>query len=202
MTTLTSITTAAVLPLSIISAPLEANDSRWQDWIDQRIARGSDRTIAIMQFADGEATCFFRGALGEDRDRRPDRRTRFEIGSISKVFTNLLLGELAATGRVGFDTTIGEVLGPGFAPTNPAVANITLQSLATHTSGLPRLPANFEPLDPLDPYRGYDAGQLLEAVAQLAPVSLSAATTPTPTLAPGCWDSSSADAMVPGITRR
>jgi CubicO group peptidase (beta-lactamase class C family) len=58
-----------------------------------------------------------------------------EIGSISKAFTGLLYRDSVARGEVGPDTTLGTVLDLG----ESALAGITLASLSTHTSGLPRL---------------------------------------------------------------
>ena len=90
--------------------------------------------------------------------------TRFEIGSITKVFTNLLLAETVAAGEVSYETNLSEVL-PELDFSNPAVGEVTLQELATHTSGLPRLPANLLPQDPANPYAEYDADQLLDGLA-------------------------------------
>jgi D-alanyl-D-alanine-carboxypeptidase/D-alanyl-D-alanine-endopeptidase len=81
--------------------------------------------------------------------------TLFEIGSITKVFTGLLLAQAVLDGKVTLDTTIAELL-PDLKFTDPQVAAITLRQLSTHTSGLPRLPSNhllgsYEG----DPYAGY-----------------------------------------------
>lgn len=62
--------------------------------------------------------------------------TRFELGSVTKTFTALLLAEMAARGEVRYDDPINAYL-----PTAPA--RITLRHLATHTSGLPRQPRGF-----------------------------------------------------------
>jgi D-alanyl-D-alanine-carboxypeptidase/D-alanyl-D-alanine-endopeptidase len=60
--------------------------------------------------------------------------TRFELGSLTKTFTALLLAEMAARGEVRHHDTVERYLPLG------ARAPITLNHLATHTSGLPRLP--------------------------------------------------------------
>lgn len=81
----------------------------------------------------------------------------FEIGSISKVFTGLLLALAVEEGRATLETTVGELLKGKVDFKDPAVAAITLRQLATHTSGLPRLPGNLVNADSLeDPYAAYD----------------------------------------------
>lgn len=81
--------------------------------------------------------------------------TLFEIGSITKVFTGLLLAQAVVDGKVRLDTTIAELL-PDLKFTDPQVAAITLKQLSTHTSGLPRLPGNhLLGTHEGDPYAGY-----------------------------------------------
>lgn len=63
--------------------------------------------------------------------------TRFELGSLTKTFTGLLLAEMAADGQVGYDDPVNRYLPARARRTGP---DITLLHLATHTSGLPRLP--------------------------------------------------------------
>lgn len=82
----------------------------------------------------------------------------FEIGSISKVFTGLLLSQAVEEKKLRLDSTLKELLGGNFAFADPKVGEITLLQLSTHTSGLPRLPDNMGP-DPdsaPDPYGAYD----------------------------------------------
>ena len=66
-----------------------------------------------------------------------DGETRFEIGSITKVLTHLLLAESIGQGKVKDDTTIADLLGSDFAFAQPEVGKITLRELATHSSGCP-----------------------------------------------------------------
>jgi CubicO group peptidase (beta-lactamase class C family) len=62
----------------------------------------------------------------------------FELGSITKAVTGLLLADAAVRGEVALDEPLAACL-PGARPRAP----ITLQELATHTAGLPRLPLGY-----------------------------------------------------------
>jgi len=85
----------------------------------------------------------------------------FEIGSITKVFTGLLLAQTVLEGKATLADPIGKHLPPEVAAAlAPEAAAITLEHLATHTSGLPALPGNFKPADQLDPYADYTVAQL------------------------------------------
>lgn len=100
-----------------------------------------------------------------------DASSLFEIGSITKVFTGILLADLVKTGKVRLDTTIGELLDERWM-LDPAVASITLHELSTHTSGLPRLPTSGRMMARLllrssDPYRGLTTEQLFEELAAI-----------------------------------
>src|SRR5581483_4562039 len=89
-----------------------------------------------------------------------DGDTVFEIGSISKVFTSTLLADMVGHGEVKLDDPISQYL-PESAkvPTRKGRA-ITLVDLATHTSGLPRMPDNASPKDPSNPYADYTVEQM------------------------------------------
>jgi CubicO group peptidase (beta-lactamase class C family) len=88
----------------------------------------------------------------------------FEIGSISKTFTGLLLARMVAEGKVKFDDPVRELLPDGAVP-KPEGAEITLLDLATQHSGLPRMPDNFHPADPQNPYADYRPADLYRFLA-------------------------------------
>jgi serine-type D-Ala-D-Ala carboxypeptidase/endopeptidase len=108
---------------------------------------------------------------GRARGREaPTPSTLFEIGSITKVFTSILLAHLVEEGVVSLETTVGELVPPGLTLA-PEVAGITLWELSTHTSGLRMLPGGTAflrfVLRPADPYRGTTLQDLLEPLARL-----------------------------------
>jgi CubicO group peptidase (beta-lactamase class C family) len=99
------------------------------------------------------------GRLSESNDKVPDDDTLFEIGSITKVFTGTILGKLAAEGRVKLDDPVQAIFGTAMMMPK-AKRPITLVDLATHSSGLPRMPSNFKPKDPGNPYADYTTLQM------------------------------------------
>jgi len=89
----------------------------------------------------------------------------FEIGSITKVFTSLLLTKMTEHGEVRLNEPVAELLPPGTQVPQRDGRQITLADLATHTSGLPRMPDNFRPANPLNPYADYSVKQLYQFLA-------------------------------------
>ena len=91
-----------------------------------------------------------------------DGNTVFEIGSITKTFTTTLLADMVLKGEVRLDDPVQKFL-PGSVKV-PARngKQITLVDLATQSSGLPRMPTNFKPKDPGNPYPDYGATAMYE----------------------------------------
>lgn len=111
-----------------------------------------------------------RGRVSADRDVTPDGNTVFEIGSITKVFTSLVLAEMTERGEVSPDDPVEKYLPPGSKMPTRNGLPVTLLDLSMQVSGLPRLPANLSPKDLTNPYASYDGKQLLDFLgrAQLA----------------------------------
>lgn len=79
------------------------------------------------------------GTVSKDTCVPPAGNTVFQIGSISKLLTAMLLQRLCDEGVVSMDATLNELLGTTM-PLSESVQSITLRQLVTHTSGLPRVP--------------------------------------------------------------
>ena len=118
-------------------------------------ATGAGVSIAVVEH--GVRRVFSYGVA------KPD--SIFEIGSITKTFTGLILSQMVEQGKVKFDEPVRELLPPGTVE-KPAGAEITLLDLATQHSGLPRMPDNFKPVDGENPYADYHAADLYAYVAK------------------------------------
>lgn len=137
-------TQAAPLSLSDLQTKL---DNELKPLIDIPFLSGSTGIgVAVGIYNHGERKILTYGVAKED--------SLFEIGSITKTFTGLILSQMVTGKIVALDTPIRELLPPGTV-TKPAGAEITLLSLATHHSGMERMPDNFHPADPTNPYADY-----------------------------------------------
>ncbi|MBI5800567.1 MAG: beta-lactamase family protein [Verrucomicrobia bacterium] len=103
------------------------------------------------------------GQVSATESAPPDERTLFEIGSVTKVFTAIALARLELDGKVKQTDTLRESL-PEKVALPQGLEPVTLLHLATHTSGLPRLPGNLDTSEAslANPYAKYDAGQLYQ----------------------------------------
>ena len=93
-------------------------------------------------------------AFAEGHPAVPPEKVLFEIGSISKVFTGLLLADAVVDGKLALDDTLARRLPVRFR--HAETGAVTLRQLATHTSCLPRLPPNMLGAATSDPYAKYD----------------------------------------------
>ncbi|BDM68981.1 penicillin-binding protein [Streptomyces nigrescens] len=102
----------------------------------------------------------------------PRQALRYELGSLSKTFTVLLLADLARSGVLSLDDPLVDHL-PRLPLRYPCARRITLRHLATHTSGLPRIPADLIVGALVHPYANgyarYDTERLLRTFARTRP---------------------------------
>ena len=108
----------------------------------------------------GERRIVGHGQLATDSPTGVNGDTVFEIGSITKAFTAILLADLVGEGAVELETPVQRLLGPDVTMPTRNGAEITLLHLATHSSGLPRLPSNMRPGNAANPYADYTVAQL------------------------------------------
>jgi len=94
-----------------------------------------------------------------------DGDTLFKIASVTKVFTALLLSDMARRGEVRIDDPINKYLPKSIRIHDRGNQAITLVDLATHTSGLPMDPTNFLPADPVNPFADYTTAQMYRFIA-------------------------------------
>lgn len=118
---------------------------------------------------DREGTRFAAaGRRSPSADVAIDSDTLFEIGSITKTFTSLLLAGAVVRGELKIDDAVEAVLPEGLKLRDSAGAPLTWADLATHRSGLPRLPSNLRDAVGADPY-DYSRRDLLAFLAAWKP---------------------------------
>ncbi|MEO5820631.1 MAG: serine hydrolase domain-containing protein, partial [Vicinamibacteraceae bacterium] len=151
-----------------LAVPLTAQDDPLRAALANRVDVGRQGTGAVVGRLTPNGSRLFTvyGRISADGPA-PSADTLFEIGSITKVFTALLLADMVERGEVAFDDPVSRLLPRLTLPTRDGRA-ITLADLTTHTSGLPRLPSNLD-VGALDnPYATYRAPDLHAFLASYA----------------------------------
>jgi CubicO group peptidase (beta-lactamase class C family) len=128
------------------------------------LTRGVGLVVGVTDGATSHAVAY--GGLRDGSDESPSMTTIYEIGSITKIFTSTLLASYVNSGSIAIDDPVAAV----FPEVESIPTSITYASLATHTSGLPRLPDNIwvsARLDRADPYAAYSEEALLDYLRTL-----------------------------------
>ena len=145
--------TVSLLPDSAIAAILR-----------QRVASGKTPGI-VVGILDAAGTRFISHGSGAPGSVVLDSATLFEIGSITKTFTSTILADMVVRGEVGLEDPVAALLPAGTRVPASADRQITLADLASHFSGLPRLPNNLSPRDINNPYVDYTPEKLYAFLA-------------------------------------
>lgn len=139
-------------------------DQNMESLLEKHVKKTSAGVVAAI--IDQENVKFF--ACGKKITSGNDlvsEQTIFEIGSVTKVFTVSILMDMVRRGQVSLDDPIDfylkDVKIPQFKD-----KKITFRHLATHTSGLPPLPDNFDQTNWSDPYKNYRVRELYEFLNQ------------------------------------
>ena len=129
--------------------------SLYQDIFEERINTGQSIGLAVS-IVDGDRQRIMTLGLADIEGKVPiSEDSLFEIGSITKTFTTLILADSVIKGEVGLDDPVSNYLPDSVKMPMFDGQEITLRNLATHTSSLPSIPDNFNPEDPLNPYANY-----------------------------------------------
>ncbi|MGO1540538.1 MAG: serine hydrolase [Luteimonas sp.] len=144
------------------------DDAALGEVLDRRLLGDSTGAcIAAAVIEDDNVARAWRCADPADVDRiGPD--VAFEIGSITKTMTAILLADLILGGGASLDDPLADHLPEGTAVPEHEGQPILLRHVVTHVSGLPRLPSRLELTNPEDPYATFDADALLASLQDVA----------------------------------
>ncbi|HEX8176182.1 MAG TPA: serine hydrolase [Pyrinomonadaceae bacterium] len=151
------------------SAQTEPDDAFIRNILQERVDKSRRNVGIVVGLVSSKGTrviSYGKPALDSRAELNGD--TVFEIGSITKVFTSILLADMVARGEVNLNDPISKYLPKNVKVPARNGREITLLDLATHTSGLPRLPGNLKPADPNNPYVDYTVTQLYEFLSGYA----------------------------------
>ncbi len=139
--------------LMVLAAAVSAQDV--QSLATERVEANETPGIVIGVHQNGKTQYYTAGYADVAAKAPVDSKTLFEIGSITKTFTNILIAQQAEERKLSLDEPVQKYLPAGVTMPGMDGKSITFLDLATAHSGLPRLPANMAPADPQNPYLDY-----------------------------------------------
>jgi CubicO group peptidase (beta-lactamase class C family) len=148
-----------------IAIAVSAQAEDWRAVVDKpanEIVKEGKYATVVVGVLDKDHEQVF--SFGEWEGKAPDRDSIYEIGSITKVFTGILLADRVKSGVVKLDDPVQKHLPDGWT-----MRDITLLHLATHTSGLPKMSNGFLAVaiaHPEDPFAHFDEAALRKGLPE------------------------------------
>lgn len=131
-------------------------------WMCDCVEKGYHHGLVVGVYKNKRTLVKGAGCIGSERNQIPTAMSRFEIASITKLFTAATLQILCEQGMIHLDARLGEVL--SHIPMSPAAGDVTLRQLATHRSGFPYFPLlhHGQKVDPVIISRDFTRNDLCE----------------------------------------
>lgn len=138
-----------------------------KDHIKTRVVEGINVGI-VVALIDGENVEYFSyGKADLKTGADVDENSIFEIGSISKTFTGIIVADEVIKGKMKLSDPISDYLSEYTKVPTRNDTSITIKDVATHTSSLPRMPDNFAPANPNNPYADYTIKMAYDFISNL-----------------------------------
>ena len=163
---LRSIVTGILITICFISSAQLPADSIYAILNKEVYLKRSPSIIVGTIDSTGKRQIVGAGSFSDKKEVQPDGNTMYEIGSVTKVFTTLLLADMVLKKQVNLDDPISKYL-PAHVKV-PIIKGkaITIQHLATHSVGWPRMPDNYDPQNPDNPFADYTVEQLHDYISR------------------------------------
>ncbi|MEI2696235.1 MAG: serine hydrolase [Saprospiraceae bacterium] len=127
--------------------------------IQDRITNGHSPSI-VVGIIDKNGPQYYLYGTKTIGGEAVDEHSIYEIGSISKTFTGILLAQMVLNKKLNLEDPAQNYLPDVVKLPVRNGQQITIGQLSDHTSALPRMPSNFSPADPANPYADYSIEQL------------------------------------------
>ena len=119
------------------------SDSQILEIIKNAVENNRSTGIVVGILDEHSSRVISYGKTSKENGNTPDRYTMYEIGSVTKVFTSLLLEDMSEHGELNINDPISKFLPKNVKTPSRDGKEIRLIDLSTQTSGLPRMPDNY-----------------------------------------------------------
>lgn len=130
---------AVVIALSSCNS---INRDNLNEYLEAQLKDSTYLGIIYYKAEGNKDTLFVHGSAMREQKKKINEETLFEIGSVTKTFTSLLIAIAVEEGKLTYDDPVKNFLHDSVIIPNNATGDITIRQLLTHTSGLPKFPSN------------------------------------------------------------
>src|ERR1044071_3562961 len=126
--------TSCALVLRLVAQPAPDPAKDLQSYFDS-LATENKLSGVVLVAKDGITVASKAAGIANQATKAPiDPNTKFNLGSMNKMFTAVAVAQLAQAGKLSFEDTVGKHL-PDY-PNREVAEKVTIHHLLTHTSGL------------------------------------------------------------------
>jgi len=135
-------------------------DKKIEDILQPFMFESKTVGLSIGILKDGKTYFYNYGETKKGEGQIPSSKNLYEIGSITKTFTSLLLAKAITENKIRLNDPVNKYLPKNIPVIKFGNDTLKIVHLANHTSGLPPLPDNFGATDLVNPYKDYDETKL------------------------------------------
>src|SRR3954452_12697724 len=139
---------------------IASSENLTDEWVEKAAAPLVDNRVVdglSIGYIEGEHYGIVHLGSSSAAKKKADNLTIYEIGSVSKVFTSLLLADAVVRGEIDLNAAADVTNSAGIHFPSRDGTSIKWIDLSTHRAGLPKLPSNLQPSNPKNPYLDYDS---------------------------------------------
>ncbi|WP_417444666.1 serine hydrolase domain-containing protein [Joostella sp.] len=140
--------------------------------VQYRVNNKINPSIAIGLVDSTGTHYYIQGYKDVSKKLKADENTLYEIGSITKTYTGLLLAKYTIEDTLTLEDPVNNFLPDSINLTDKKGVEVTLKNLSTHSSGLPRLPGNMDLSNQLNPYASYSRNDMFSFLSHYIPRSV------------------------------
>ena len=133
--------------------------------IRDNVNNGKHQSLFVGIIDENDVEYYYYGDIAKG-ENPIDENTLFEIGSVTKVFTTMILADMVEKGEVNLNDPIEKFLPEDVSTPSKNGRTITLFDLATHSSGLPRMPDGF-PITDMDEQFQFDREEMYDSLSKV-----------------------------------
>ncbi len=155
-----------LLPVVSFGASAEDFTNAVHAFLQQRIEIEKRDVGIVVGIVDEQGSRIVScGKIGHGMDQEVNGDTLFEVGSITKTFTTLLLQDMIQRGKMKLEDPVAKYLPKSVRMPARNGKEITLLQLATHTSGLPTSSINWIPKRADNPRADYTIQRMYDILS-------------------------------------